>query len=256
MSIIQFSHANGFPAKTYTKLFDNLNDYKISAINNLGENIEVAQINWCYLTDEILESVDKIGEPVIGIGHSFGGVLTLLAAAKKPELFKYVILLDPPLFSSQKRFLIRILRALNIEDWVSPSGKSKYRRDHFESRLQAKSFFQENKIFKKFHPDVLNDYVTHGLTEGKNDVELTISVEKELAIFRNMLTSFPKDVYKVKCTFVHATKNPIIWQCDLHWINKKFTDLNVIPFPGSHLFPLENPASTALMIKRCLSFIV
>jgi len=38
----------------------------------------------------------------------------------------------------------------------------------------------------------------------------------------------------------------------LRWINRKFAQLQVIPFPGSHLFPLENPQSTALMIKRCL----
>ena len=252
MSIIQFSHANGFPSKTYTKLFDNLREYKISAINNLGENTKVSHINWYSLSDEILESVDKIGEPVIGIGHSLGGVLTLLAAAKKPELFHSVILLDPPLFSLQKRFLINIFRYLNIEDWVTPAGKSKYRRDHFQSKLQAKSFFQANKLFKKFHPDVLNDYVTHGLINGINDVELTISVEKELAIFRKIPTSLPKGVFKVKCILVHAAKNPIIWKSDLRWINKNFIDLKVIPFPGSHLFPLENPESTALMIKRCL----
>lgn len=252
MSIIQFSHANGFPAKTYTELFNNLYEYKISAINNLGENTNAAKINWNDLTNEILESVFKIGEPVIGIGHSFGGVLTLLAAAKKPELFHSIILLDPPLFSSYKRFLIRVLRSLKIEDWVSPSGKSKHRRSHFKSRSQAKSLFQANQLFKKFHPQVLNDYVTHGLTDGKNDVELTISVAKEMAIFHKMLTSFPKEVYQVKCTLVYAAKNPILCKSDLHWINKKFTELKIIPFPGSHLFPLENPESTALMIKRCL----
>ena len=252
MSIIQFSHANGFPSKTYSVLFEQLKEHKISTINILGENTNSAEINWYDMRDEILESAGQHGEAVIGIGHSFGGVLTLLAAAKNPELFHSIILLDPPLFSSQKRAFIRLLRAMNIEDLVSPSGKSKNRRDHFDSKSQAKSFFQANKLFKNFHPQVLNDYVTHGLTDGKNDVELTISVAKELAVFHKMLTSFPQDVYKVKCTLVYAAKNPILWRSDLRWISKKFTKLKVIPFPGSHLFPLENPESTALMIKRCL----
>ena len=252
MSIIQFSHANGFPSKTYSVLFEQLKEHKISTINILGENTNSAEINWYDMRDEILESAGQHGESVIGIGHSFGGVLTLLAAAKNPELFHSIILLDPPLFSSQKRAFIRLLRALNIEDWVSPSGKSKHRRDHFDSKSQAKSFFQAKKLFKNFHPQVLNDYVSHGLTDGKNDVELTISVEKELAVFHKMLTSFPQDVYKVKCTLVYAAKNPILWRSDLRWISKKFTKLQIIPFPGSHLFPLENPESTALMIKRCL----
>jgi len=37
MSIIQFSHANGFPAKTYSVLFKHLEGHKISAINILAE---------------------------------------------------------------------------------------------------------------------------------------------------------------------------------------------------------------------------
>ena len=31
MEVIQFSHANGFPAKTYSYMFDQLKEYKISA---------------------------------------------------------------------------------------------------------------------------------------------------------------------------------------------------------------------------------
>ena len=252
MSIIQFSHANGFPAKTYSVLFDHLKEHKISFSNILGENTNPEDINWYDLRDDVLESTRQHGEAVIGIGHSFGGILTLLAAAKNPELFKSVILLDPPLFSSHKSSFIKLLRALNIEDWVSPSGKSKKRRSHFESKSQAKSLFQINKLFKNFHPQTLNDYVTHGLTETDNDVKLTISVEKEVAIFHNSLTSFPKNIYKVKGTLLYATRNPILWSSDLCWINRKFAQLQLFPFPGSHLFPFENPESTALMIKRCL----
>ena len=169
-----------------------------------------------------------------------------------PEIFQYIILLDPPLFSPYKRFLIKVLRAMKSEDYFSPSGKSKKRRAHFESKSHAKSIFLANKLFKNFHPKALNDYVIHGLTAGKNDVELTIPVAKEVAIFHKMLTSFPKNIYKVKGTLLYAARNPILWPSDLRWINRKFAQLQVFPFPGSHLFPLENPESTALMIKRCL----
>jgi len=77
------------------------------------------------MTEDILKCAGQFEEPVVGVGHSLGGVLTLMAAAKKPALFQNIIILDPPLFSSQNRLLISILRAINIEDWVSPSGKSK-----------------------------------------------------------------------------------------------------------------------------------
>lgn len=252
MSIIQFSHANGFPAKTYSVLFNHLEGHKISTINILAEKRNTADINWHDLTEDVLVCVGQFREPVVGVGHSFGGVLTLLAAAKKPELFQTIIMLDPPLFSTNKRLLISILRNLNIEDWVSPSGKSKKRREYFESKKQAHKYFQSKKMFKNFHPETLNDYITHGLILGKNGLKLSISVEKEVAIFHNMLTSIPKLVYKVRGTLIYATKNPILWASDLRWIKRNFTKLNLIPFPDSHLFPLDYPESTAKMIIRCI----
>ena len=125
MSIIQFSHANGFPAKTYSVLFEHLKNHKISAIDNLAEKRVLPEINWNDLTEDVLDSVGKFKEPVIGVGHSLGGILTLLAAAKKPNIFHTVILLDPPLFSLNKRRLISLLRVLHVEDLFGPSGESK-----------------------------------------------------------------------------------------------------------------------------------
>ena len=252
MSVIQFSHANGFPAKTYSYLFDQLKEYKISAINIIGDNTDYIDINWFDLRDELIQNVLLHGEPVIGVGHSFGGVLTLLAAAKNPELFKNIILLDPPMFSPIKSTVIKILRILGIEDWVSPAGKSKKRRNNFASTSEAKSLFKTKMIFKNFNPHILNDYVSYGLKENENGVELTIPVAKEIEIFHNSLILYPKYLRIVKGSLIYAAKNPILWQSDLCWINRNFNNLKLFPFPGSHLFPFENPQSTALMIRRCL----
>ena len=187
MEVIQFSHANGFPAKTYSYMFDQLKEYKISAVNIIGDSTDHKDINMFDLRDELIQNVLQHGEPVIGVGHSFGGVLTLLAASNNPELFKNIVLLDPPIFSPIKSTVIKILRMLGIEDWVSPAGKSKKRRDKFASKRDAKKIFMSNKLFKNFHPQILNDYVTYGLKKNKNGVELTIPVVKEIAIFHNSL---------------------------------------------------------------------
>ena len=55
MSIIQFSHANGFPAKTYSVLFEQLKDHRISAIDILAENVRPEDICWYDLKDDILK---------------------------------------------------------------------------------------------------------------------------------------------------------------------------------------------------------
>jgi len=250
MPIIQFSHANGFPANSYSVLFNQFKDYKISSINILGENTSVDKIDWFDLSNEVLDSAKTHGEKVIGIGHSFGGILTILAAAKNPSLFQNIILLDPPLFAPLKNKLIKLLRIMKLEDKFLPYGKSKWRRDKFNSKSEALSLFKENMLFKDFHPEVLSDYIKYGLIENELGAELTIPVDKELAIFHNSLTSYPESIYKLSGTMIYAVKKPIVYKSDLRWIKKKLTKFKIIPFPGTHFFPLIHPHSTALMIKR------
>jgi hypothetical protein len=78
-------------------------------------------------------------------------------------------------------------------------------------------------MLNNLHPQALRDYVTHGLTSVKNGVELTISVEKEVAIFRTMLTSYPESVYKIPGKLVYAARNPILWPTDLRLDKKKIS---------------------------------
>ena len=49
-----------------------------------------------YLVDEVIQSIklQANGQNVLAVGHSLGGVLTVLAALKAPELFQQIILLD------------------------------------------------------------------------------------------------------------------------------------------------------------------
>jgi len=250
MSYIQFSHANGFPAKTYTTLFNYLNGYDISSIEVLASSKNPNNIIWDELTEEIIDCVQKIGEPVVGIGHSFGGLLTLLAASKKPEYFRSVILLDPPIFSPLKRQIISILRKIKMDDKFSPAGKSKKRREYFDSMQHALEYFKTKELFSNFHPKVFNDYLEHGLVEVENGLKLLIPVENEVAIFRSFQINYPSKIFNVNGILVYGTKNSIYWKSDIKWINCNFKKIKLIPFPGSHLFPLENPESSAKLIKR------
>ena len=252
MTSIHFSHANGFPARTYSILFEFLKGYNITSIDVLGQGKKPEIIDWINLSEEILDRVKKLKGPVVGVGHSLGGILTLLAAAKKPNIFKSVILLDPPMFSPLKRGIIDVLRLIRIEDMFSPAGKSKKRREKFDSKEQAFQYFKRKNFFKNFHNRALSDYVKYGLVEQGNKVKLEIPVKKEVAIYRKLLTKYPHSVYNVNGVIIYGARYPIYWRSDINWIKKKFTNIEIFPFPGSHFFPLENPESTAILIKRFL----
>jgi surfactin synthase thioesterase subunit len=76
--MIFFAHANGFPAKTYTKLFSLLEDeFEIGFIEKIGHNPKFPVTdNWDCLKNELREEIEKrYSQPIIGIGHSLGGIL-------------------------------------------------------------------------------------------------------------------------------------------------------------------------------------
>ena len=156
------------------------------------------------------------------------------------------------MFSPLKRYIIDVLRVLKIEDVFSPAGKSKKRREKFSSKEQAFEYFKEKKLFKNFHIRAFQDYIKYGLVEQGSEVKLAIPVKKEVAIYRKHLTNYPNAIYNVNGVIIYGVKKPIHWCSDINWITKKFTNMKIYPFPGSHFFPLENPESTANIIKRFL----
>ena len=141
--LIHFAHANGVPSKVYQKLFDQLKDqYDIIYVAEIGTDKRYPITHgWAYLVDQIIDSIvqQAQGRKVIGLGHSLGSVLTLMAAYRRPELFSQVIMLDPPLIIGKASFVFHLAKIFKpkLVDKITPAGLSVRRRDHWESREQA-----------------------------------------------------------------------------------------------------------------------
>ncbi len=118
--ILHFAHANGFPAGCYNKLFGLLRgDYTVIAIEQMGHNSHYpVDDNWENLTRELIDYIERNagGSAIIGIGHSMGGILTFLASYKRPELFKGIIMLDPPLAYGPLAFFLYLGKKLGLRE--------------------------------------------------------------------------------------------------------------------------------------------
>ena len=97
---IHFAHANGFPAQSYQYFLEQLHPHPVSYVNVLGEGeyrLRYPWDGWSLFGKEIVEAIERQhDEPVIGLGHSLGGVAVFHAARMRPDLFRKVIILDPP----------------------------------------------------------------------------------------------------------------------------------------------------------------
>jgi len=258
-NIINFVHANGFPAKSYTTFLDMFgDDFKIIALEKYGHNpLYSITHNWQYLVDELIEFVimqkktlKRDSEKVINIGHSFGGVISFMAACQRPDLFKCVIMLDPPAFTGATAFMMKLLKGSKLFDKISPAGKASIRRKQWPLNADMVNQFKHKALFKNFDPRCLSDYATHAIVNRNQKQELLFSAEVETEVFRTLpvnLGSFKKKL-NLPATLIYA-QNGVCTQSAVKRFTKK-NDINMIEMTNTgHMFPLEQPEKTATLIK-------
>ena len=257
---IHFAHANGFPAKTYNKLFSYLReDFHIGYLERHGHSPEFpVEDNWITLRDELIHELKKnYDEPIIGMGHSFGGVLNLLAAFKEPELFNALILLEGVIISPLSSFVIGILKSTNLIDKFSPSKATRRRRSTFKSKEEAFDHFKKRKKFSKFDEEALRDFAEYGLVEDAGQFKLFIEPEVEAKIYRTLPNNLPnyRGLLKVPAVYIGGNNSKEARLARLGFMKRHFP-IEFEYVKGSHLFPFEKPLETSVKIKEFLSNII
>ena len=261
--LIHFAHANGVPSKVYQKLFDQLKDqYDIIYVAEIGTDKRYPITHgWTYLVDQIIDSIvqQSQGRKVIGLGHSLGSVLTLMAAYRRPELFSQVIMLDPPFIIGKASFAFHLAKVFKpkLVDKITPAGLSVRRRDHWESREQAAELLGSRGFYQHFDADCFQAYIQHALTNDplKGGVTLTIPKVDEVAMFRTTPSMWwlPMPKPKVSVHLVVGRESVFLKQ-KLPQVAQRKLGIPFSVVEGGHMFPLEHPTETVEKIKSLIHF--
>lgn len=255
--IIHFAHANGFPAKTYSKLFSLLEDeFSIGFLERHGHNKDFPVTDgWKFLKDELRAEIEnRYGEKIIGIGHSLGGVLHFLNSIENPELYRQIILLDSPLMSRVSEIGFRLLKATGRWKQTPLIKMTDFRRNFWETKDEAFEHFKRKEKFAAFDEDVLRDYVEHGTVESEKGVKLFFEPQIESQIYQTLAYGFYKyrKLLKVPTFYIGGTNSLEARAARLKFMQKNFpVEFHFIE--GTHLFPFEKPFETAQLIKKLLT---
>ncbi len=253
--IIQFSHANGFPAQTYEQLFAELrSSCELRYIPQLAHTAEYPVTdNWPHLVDELIADLRKASRPVIGVGHSLGGVITLRAALREPALFSGVILLDPPLLNPLRAAFFYILKCLGLHSYVTFESQARRRRAHWPDAESLRSYLESKPLFRRFQPQALQDYIRYGTVSDDQGLQLAFDPAIEARIYATLPHTFWhfQQPLQVPGVLLYARDSNVVNWFD-RWVLKGTTGLEVQCVPGTHLFPFEYPQETALTIKHII----
>ena len=253
---LHFCHANGFPASSYQVLFDHLRDsYHIDFIDRLGHHPDYpVNNNWTNLRDELIGKLERqYTQAVIGVGHSLGGAVTFMAALKRPDLFRAVVLLDVPLLSHLEAWIVRISKQLNLIDYLTPAKQTLGRRTQWASRKEAVEYFRHKPLFRHFDQRCLVDYVENGTVATEKGVTLAFDADTEIDIFRTIPHNLPwrYRYLKVPAGVIAGQHSNVIKP---YQMKRMVNTMGLLgdSVRGGHMFPFEHPKETAEHLRRLI----
>lgn len=262
MNRIVFSHGNSFPSGTYSVLFGHLRarGFEVSAVDRFGHDPRFPVTdNWPHLVEQLAEfaagQVRASGGPVYLVGHSLGGILSVMAAARHPELARGVLMLDSPLLGGWRATTVNAAKRTQVIGAISPARISRMRRNSWHSTEEAYEHFRKKKAFARWDPQVLLDYVTHGLYDEDDRRVLAFDRAVESAIYNTMphhLDSLlRKHPLRCPAAFIGARASVEMRQAGMG-LTERVTQGRTMMLDGTHLFPMEKPLVTAAAIEAAL----
>ena len=174
---VAFAHATGFCGEVWRPVVSALPEDFETRVWDFPSHGSAPKwkrpIDWWDLGAYTLRQVGEPAGPVIGVGHSMGGAAILMAEIKAPGTFAELLLIEPIVFpppygpyeGSQTRLAAK-------------------RRNHFESRQDARDNFADKLPFSAWHPSALDGYLECGLVDTPAGTVLACNPRDEVAIYR------------------------------------------------------------------------
>lgn len=251
--LLHFTHGNSYPGGSYRQLLDALRDeFDVHAVDMLGHDPAYpVGDGWQGLVDELVAQLEGYGEPVILMGHSLGGILSMMVAWQRPELARCVVMLDSPVVAGWRALLWRVAKLRGYASRFSPARFSERRRNVWPDAQAAYDHFISKPIFAAWAPGVLADYLAVGLAPHPDGVQLRFSRDVETEIYNSLphhMGEMVRHPFPVPIGLVAGTDSAELRQAGMQATRALVGDrLSMIE--GTHLFPMEQPQLTAQLAR-------
>ena len=253
-----FYGGNGFTVGNYKPLLTELSaGFDISALAMRGywyDKPKAKVLTREQDADLLIKFLEQTQDgPVVGIGHSQGATATAMAAAKRPDLFSQLYLIEPVTFTKSRSLLYKLI-----------PRRVKLQRQPFKSALTKKATWsnieefydnlREKSAYRRISDEHLYLFAKESLIQ-QDDGRYTFifSPKQEIANYFGIpyIDGALKKLAKTKVSYQLIIGKPTIFINDKvrnNW--QKFVPANqMITMPeNGHLLPIEAPEQCAKVI--------
>ncbi|MCB9136102.1 MAG: alpha/beta hydrolase [Anaerolineales bacterium] len=261
---LHFAHANGYPPRAYLPFLESLaKDFHVTAMEMrpLWPEREPREVqDWGDFVGDLLTFVETVavraGNPVVGVGHSLGGTVTLMAALQRPALFRALVLIDPPFFPPRASLVWQVMFRVGLAGRMHPLVKGALkRRNQFESREAMFAHYRKKKVFAKMDDRALGAYVDALAVPAGKGVTLRFSPAWEARVYETgllrdwktwrELRGLPLPILLLRPDHTPTTPDKtveLLRQRAPQTIHRYISDT-------THLAPMERPETVAEMVR-------
>lgn len=260
-----FYAANGYPVQVYEPLMKLLADkFQLEALHNRAQWPNIGQpkdtVRWQTYANDLIHFLDsrqqaKDSGPVIGIGHSMGATSTIFAAAKRPDLFSQLILIEPAALTQKKSWLMNRIPLSLRRKYIQPGKSTLTRRNRWQNRSVLRGQLDKWKSLEGINQASLDSFANHLVIDKGDEVGLAFPREWEAHNFFHPSAIWSK-LKKVQCPITVIRSEAGMFFDESMWAYwKKLRPQDKIEYiPGyGHLLPLQAPELCAGKIERISS---
>ena len=251
-----FYGGNSFTVGTYTPLLNALaSDFDISSLALRGywyDKPHAPRLTREQDADMLIEFLEKTQDkPIVGIGHSQGATATAIAAAKRPELFSQLYLIEPVTFTKKQAAIYNLLPRRFLLS-----------REPFKSTLTKQSiwpsidayyeYLRAQRAYRRISDEHLLIFAEQSLAANSDDSHtLMFAPEQELANYFGA-PHIDAALKKLRCPYTLITGKPTLFinhKVRKQW-QKFVPDDSIISLSDyGHLLPMEAPELCAQVIS-------
>lgn len=262
---LHFLHANGYPPECYSPLLEHLkSSYRLFGmkLRPLWDGVNKDDLqDWHPYSEDLLRFLsDHETGPVIGVGHSIGGIVTLRAAMREPKKFRALVLLDPVFFVPPVLTGWNFIRAIGIGEKLHPLIQTaKRRRREFKDLETVFRSYRTKPVFRYMNDESLKQYV-EGITKPKADggYELAYTPEWETHIYLTGMRDHDLwrglSNFNVPTLIIRGAETDTFLRSAEKLVKKKNPKIHIRTLEkATHILPLEYPKEVAEIIKDFLT---
>ncbi len=262
-----FLHATGFNALTYQSILAPLSERaRIAALDLRGHGGNTLPADpqtltgWGVMRDDVIAFLErKAPKGTVLVGHSMGATVALLVAAKRPELVRALILVEPVILLPGKyRSMFTVPGAVALQRATQTlSREATKRRATFESKEAAITHFTGRGAYKTWRDPFLADFVEDGIVEDEaGGFRLACRPAWEAACYAAQRHRPWQALHRARCdiTILRAPVGSTVSDSVLRLILQKRPLTVVETVRGStHFLPMEVPYAVRDQLSEMIS---